>query len=333
MRIATFNVENLSDTNAEAFARRLPVMRPALRRLKADVICFQEVHGQGPGGDAPYTLRALETLLEETPYATYSLTHTTPVGQTDAYAERNLVTAVRPDWSVDDIQQIRDRSSPMPQYRPITANPPQAEASSITWERPLLYTRLEPGNGLPTLHVLNAHFKSKIPSNIAGQKIDRYTWRTAAAWAEGFFISSMKRVGAALGARIFIGQLFDADPDAHILLCGDLNAESHEVPVLAILGQVQDTNNPDLAGRIMMPAETSVPEPSRFTLYHHGRGVMLDHLLISRPLLACYQGTEIHNEMLHDESVAFATDDKFPESDHAPVVASFDLSVETGLIA
>jgi exonuclease III len=52
---------------------------------------------------------------------------------------------------------------------------------------------------------------------------------------------------------------------------------------------------------------------------------MLDHLLASRGLFTFYQGTEIHNELLHDESVAFAIDTKFPESDHAPVVAAFDL--------
>ncbi|MEM9748885.1 MAG: endonuclease, partial [Actinomycetota bacterium] len=33
---------------------------------------------------------------------------------------------------------------------------------------------------------------------------------------------------------------------------------------------------------------------------------------------------EIHNEILHDESLAFAGDAKFPESDHAPVVAEFE---------
>jgi exonuclease III len=68
-----------------------------------------------------------------------------------------------------------------------------------------------------------------------------------------------------------------------------------------------------------------VPETSRYSLYHHGKGQMLDHLLASRGLLTFYRGTEIHNELLHDESLAFATDTKFPESDHAPVVAAFDL--------
>ena len=52
---------------------------------------------------------------------------------------------------------------------------------------------------------------------------------------------------------------------------------------------------------------------------------MLDHMLVTRNLLAHYRGSEIHNELLHDESAAFAVDRKYPESDHAPVVATFDL--------
>jgi exonuclease III len=52
---------------------------------------------------------------------------------------------------------------------------------------------------------------------------------------------------------------------------------------------------------------------------------MLDHILVSRSLLSAFQHAEIHNEVLHDKSQAFATADKFPESDHAPVVAEFML--------
>jgi hypothetical protein len=52
---------------------------------------------------------------------------------------------------------------------------------------------------------------------------------------------------------------------------------------------------------------------------------MIDRLLASRSLLAHYRGSEIYNELLHDEPVAFGTDVKFPESDHAPVIAKFAL--------
>ena len=52
---------------------------------------------------------------------------------------------------------------------------------------------------------------------------------------------------------------------------------------------------------------------------------MIDHLLASRTLLAHYIGSEIHNELIHDESVRFLSEQEFPESDHAPLVAEFAL--------
>jgi exonuclease III len=52
---------------------------------------------------------------------------------------------------------------------------------------------------------------------------------------------------------------------------------------------------------------------------------MLDHIIVSRLILRYFRGAEIHNEALPDESGAFRQDTKFPESDHAPVVAEFDL--------
>ena len=56
---------------------------------------------------------------------------------------------------------------------------------------------LELPGGAP-LHVLNAHFKSRLPTAIEGQKVDRFKWKTASGWAESSFLSSMKRVGQAL---------------------------------------------------------------------------------------------------------------------------------------
>ena len=76
---------------------------------------------------------------------------------------------------------------------------------------------------------------------------------------------------------------------------------------------------------MLVPCERTVPDPTRFSLYHLGRGAMLDHVLVSRPLLQHYRGTEIHNKLLHDESAAFAGDETHSESDHTPVVATFEL--------
>jgi hypothetical protein len=135
----------------------------------------------------------------------------------------------------------------------------------------------------------------------------------------------MKRMGQALQARKIIDDLFDLFPEALLAVCGDFNAESGDVPMIAICGDVEDNQNPLLSSRALVSCERTVPESSRYSLYHHGKGVMLDHVLASRHLLASYRETEIHNELLHDESVLGASDKLYPESDHAPVIAEFEL--------
>ena len=332
MRIATFNIENLDDKELSedekkwnpTFDERLKVLRPSLNRLRADVICFQEVHGQDVANQ-PRQLRALKTLLDGTRYSAHKLATTTLKGKPDVEAKRNLVTAIPPNWSFLETREVKHEFTPPPLYKAVTASG-DPDAKKITWERPLLYTHVEAPSGTK-FHILNAHFKSKNPTNIPGQNPISYKWKSAAGWAEGFFISSMKRVGAALEARVFLDTIFANEPDAKIVLCGDLNAETGEVPLAALFGRVEDTGNSDLLNGVMYAAESSVPEEARFTLYHQGKKNMLDHLLISRSMIGHYKGTEIQNEMLSDESVKYASDKKFPGSDHAAVVAEFSDSI------
>ena len=328
MRIATFNLENFDDEAGQepSLNTRIDIMRPQLQRIAADVLCLQEVHSQ----DSPQgrTLAALDTLLTGTRYEDYQRLTTTTTGG-DLYQERNLVTVSRFPLVEHPRTIIRDSSGPRPAYRVATADPPDQTADPLEWERPILYAQADLGGGR-TLHVLNLHLKSKIATTITGQKKDNFTWKTPSAWAEGSFISSMKRVGQALQVRLEIDRLFDqagqtGDPTPLIAICGDFNAKSDEVPLQAICGQVEDTGNPAHGPRVMVACENQVAESARYSLFHLGQGEMIDHVLASRALLATLDHTEIHNEYLPDESGAFRTDVKFPESDHAPVVAQFTL--------
>jgi endonuclease/exonuclease/phosphatase family metal-dependent hydrolase len=320
-RVATFNVENLDETalgERPSLAERVALMKPQIVRLRADVACFQEVHGQERPGQ-PRALLALGELLAGTDLDGANIVSTKP--QNDAvYNERNIVVVTH--LPVLGVDQLANQLVDKPSYRRLTAVPPDAAAIEIGVERPILHVRLDHDGRV--LHVINVHLKSKIPTDIPGQQIDNYTWRSADAWAEGTFISSMKRMSPPLEDRRLVDQIIDADPDARIIVAGDFNATPDEIPVLAMRGDVEDTGNADLVGRILVPIEHTVPASSRYTLYHQGRGQMLDHMLVTRNLLAFYRGSEIHNEVLHDESAAFAVDRKYPESDHAPVVATFD---------
>lgn len=279
-----------------------------------------EVHGQGDA--ASRSLSALDELLAGTPYAGYERAHTQVEGSGRPYQGRNLVVLSR--FPISSREQYLNDRAPAPLYRPVTADPREDEAEPVRWERPILRVGIDLPDGRP-LHLLNLHLKSKIPADVAGQKEDLYTWKSASGWAEGFFLSSVKRVGQALEARILVDEVFDAEEDALVCVLGDMNADLEEVPVLAIRGDVESTGNGRLANRVLVPTENSVPESARYTLFHRGRKEMIDHLLVSRSLLRYHRATEIHNELLHDESVAFATDELYPESDHAPVLAHFEI--------
>ncbi len=319
MRIATFNLENLDEQSSNpTLGDRIAIMKPQLKRIQADILCLQEVNSQeDSNGIRSFT--ALDSLLSGTIYQAYDRISTTTTSD-EPYAERNLLILSRLPFISHEM--IRDASGPQPSYRIVTADPPETAAKDIRWERPLLYAKIN-WEGT-TLHVINVHMKSKLPTAIPGRKIDNFTWSTVSSWAEGSFISAMKRLGQSLQARLLIDDLFDSEgSDASILICGDFNADVSEVPLKAIIGPVEETGNPDHSFRIMIPCENNIPESSRYSLFHLGKGVMLDHILASRNMIKYFTGSEIHNEALPDESGAFRTDRKFPESDHAPVVAEF----------
>jgi len=167
-----------------------------------------------------------------------------------------------------------------------------------------------------------------LPSKIEGQQDPQHTykWFSHVGWAEGYFLSDIKRVGQALETRVLIDKIFGENGDnALIVVGGDYNADIGSVPFKTVVGSVDDTNNPDLRSGVLIPCEMNVPSSQRFSLYHRGVGNMIDHIAVSQAFYPYWEQTSIFNELLPDKSIAFATDIKFPESDHAPVVAHFQV--------
>ena len=320
MRLATFNLENL-DSGPDVvpdIATRARLMRPQLQRLRADVLCLQEVHAQGASGAR--ALDALDTLLEGTAYADFERAVTRTEAADEPYAERNLVVCSR--FPIAATAQLRGDLVRAPLYARVTAEPPDEQARPIRWERPILHVTLTLPDGR-ALEVIDLHLKSKRPVDIPGAKIDPYTWRSSSSRAEGTFLSAMQRFAQAVEARMLVDMIFDADADALVAVAGDLNADVDDVEVRALRGDVEETGNPALADRVLVPVARNVAVSRRFSLVYQGVGELLDQILVSRALLAAHDEVEIHNELLHDESIAFATDVLYPESDHAPVIADF----------
>ncbi|MFO1128880.1 MAG: endonuclease/exonuclease/phosphatase family protein [Rhodospirillales bacterium] len=342
VRLASFNVETFGTAPPRAegarpteLDERIALLRPQLIRLDADILCLQEVDGQRTGGARKRHLVALDRLLAETPYAGFHRLATVSRSSGQVRDKHNLVILSR--WPIARGEQILHDLVEPPSWRAPALRPREGaapvgnqadgggtgEAEPMTWDRPLLAAEIAmPGHRRP-LHVLNLHLKAPRAAWLVGGKDDASTWRTMAGWAQGFFLAAVKRAGQALEARLLVDRVFDADAEALIAVTGDFNADLQQVPVRTIRGDEEDAGNPRLAMRTLVPLERSLAVSRRFSVVHHGRPQMLDHILVSRPLLARYRGFEVHNEALGDELVTAVAVRGSPESFHAPIVAEF----------
>jgi endonuclease/exonuclease/phosphatase family metal-dependent hydrolase len=257
LRIATFNLENLGDAVGDEYelALRIDALRPQLLRLDTDILCLQEVNAQEEAGHRR-SLRALEALLRETPYAVYHRAATTSASGGKPRDVQNLVILSRRPFteSREYLNDLVDR----PEYRVATGDPAAKAALQLSWDRPILHAAVELADGTP-LHIVNLHLRAPLPAFIPGQKLEAFVWKSVEGWAEGTFIAEIKRTGQALEARFLIDRLFDADPRASIVVLGDFNADGREAPLKILRGEVDETGNAALAGRVLTPIELSLP--------------------------------------------------------------------------
>lgn len=317
MRIATFNVENLD----EPLGPRAHVLRPALARLSADVLCLQEVNGQHIRGEPERRFLALDALTAGTPYAAFHRAHTTSPGKSGPADVHNLVTLSR--FPITATRQILHDYVPPPEVRLLTADPPRTAPEPIRFDRAALMTEIAV-DGF-SLVLINVHLRAPLAAAIPGGKTAPFTWRDVGTWAEGFYLSGLKRTAQALELRLLVDELFDADPGRAILVTGDFNAEDRGTPLKIIAGAPEDTGNGALAFRSLVPLERAVPSDRRFSVLHHGRPQLLDHMLASHTLVGAFRGIEIHNEALGDEAMAYERGVEPGGSYHAPIVATFDV--------
>jgi endonuclease/exonuclease/phosphatase family metal-dependent hydrolase len=328
MRLATFNLESL-DLGPRAggkarvdFAVRAAVLRPALERLAADVLCLQEVNGQHVAGKEERQLVALDRLLEGTRYASYERAVASGAGGHKVADVHNLVTLSR--FPIRAMHDICHELVAPPLHTSITAEPGSGEKVAVRFDRPMLVTELE----LPddkTLMVVNVHLRAPLASPIPGQKTGPFAWRTVAGWAEGFFLSALKREAQALELRLAIEQMLDRDANALIAVAGDFNAEDYGPTLRLAVASEEDLGAGELAARSLIVLDRALPADRRWSVLHHGREQMLDHILASRALYGHFRAIEVHNEGLGDEALGYGKAVHSAASYHAPVVAEFDL--------
>ncbi len=318
LRLATFNLENLdASRRGVPLEQRIAVLRPQLRALDADVLCLQEVsaHARHDGRRA---LDALDRLLADTPYAGFAraTTHAAGGGPADVH---NLVVLSR--WPIVATQQHLHDLVPPPTVHLRTTPTPQDVA--VRWDRPLLEVHVDLPGPRP-LVVWNAHLRAPLAAAIEGQKA-AHQWLSSAAWAEGYLLATIKRVGQALELRHHVDRRLDADPDAWIVVAGDLNAGVDSAAYRLLRADVEDTGAPALAGRALIALEERVAADRRYTVRLRGRPLLLDHLLASPALARHLIDAAIDNADLEDEHDLEVAGRAPVGSLHAPLVAELEL--------
>ena len=176
------------------------------------------------------------------------------------------------------------------------------------------------------LTVINLHLRAPLASAIAGQKQSPLSWKSTSGWAEGFFLSSLKRSAQALEIRLAVDHILDADSDSLIAICGDFKSEDYETPLKILQAAEDDTVNSRLATRSLVIADRALPHDRRFSVLHRGRMLMLDHILVTRSLAAHLTGVFAENETLRDETAGAGGIDSQLGSYHAPLVAELSIS-------
>ncbi|MCR6632633.1 MAG: endonuclease/exonuclease/phosphatase family protein [Magnetospirillum sp.] len=222
LRIATFNMESLDEHQREGdFADRVAVFRPQLQRLRADVVCLQEINAHGSTRKGPRRLGALDRVVAGTELEHFHRVVSMNRGGVRPADRHNMVILSR--YPVRRTRQLWHDLVEAPCYRPATAQPRPEEPAAVEWDRPLLHAELElPGGHL--LHVVNLHLRAPRAAWLPGQKAGQGCWQSVPGWAEGFFLAAVKQAGQALEARLLVDAILDDQPDALICVCGDFNA-------------------------------------------------------------------------------------------------------------
>ncbi len=306
-RIATFNLENLDWTaaNDAQFERRIAVLRPLLLELRADVMCLQEIAGRKREPHGPRRLLALDRLIEDTPYSAYFRASSVRPGGDVPADVHNLAILSR--WPIRTTRQIYHDLVAKWRWSVLGEDKNEANAIEIAFDRPLLHAAIDlPASG--SLHLINLHLRAPRPVSLPGGSA------SSRKRVEGLFLAAQKRERQALEARLAVEDIFDADEDAAIALCGDLNVDEHDAASTILEANFNG------GARSLEALETRVPLARRFSVLHAGEPRLIDHILASVSLARRCASVEILNEGLQDEAFA---QDPIEGSLHAPVVTTF----------
>lgn len=142
------------------------------------------------------------------------------------------------------------------------------------------------------LHLLAVHYKSKRDST--GDP-------NSARW----------RLAEAIETRKVVDELFvDAGPNAWVAVVGDFNDTPESSPLVAVQGDATSPSH-------LLDVHRNLPASERITYLREPYRSTIDYILVSRAMAA---------RLVAGSARVLGEDESLAGSDHAPVLASFDIS-------
>lgn len=307
-KLATFNVQNLGrldNPDPPVYAAKMEYLVDVLRRIDADVVVVNEVREPESFDELAdrlvgYTFRALGDAPPKYRAIQAGFLSRLPVRQ-------------RGQWS---------------EFPAVLPENPGASAS-LPFRRPMPWLVLGLPNG-ETLFAVAVHLKSRradteeLPETLGLRQ----------AWVLGRAVSAAKRVMEAAGLRILLDDAIESNAADHYAVLGDFNDGPDSATVTTVMARdEEDLGTLEfMERRRLFPVTERIPAGRRFSYLRHGRGQMIDHILVSQRLSMGIVSAGIENQLIEGD---FPGQNErgtgYPRSDHAPVWVTFELPSEKTL--
>jgi endonuclease/exonuclease/phosphatase family metal-dependent hydrolase len=299
LRLATFNLKDFFHARNEGESgvveAKLANVATSLDRARADVVALQEVGSV--------------ELLARLVGAVRKLGYGEPVvGSEDRRGIRNVILSRLPvQWSqvhtaagLDFPRFVEGDPDPFPRRIPL--------------RRGVVHVRIDAGN-LGEVDVMTAHFKSGLPARLKTTEGKELPDTTLHAEGSSYVRSLVQRAAEALFVRHLVDGIIARSPDHAICLMGDLNDTLDSLPVRLVRGV-------DVSSKYhLRSAAEPLDAERRFSCFHGGAPILIDHILLSERLFGGLRSCEIHNEALRYHGPHVDDPPLTPDSDHALTVA------------
>lgn len=323
LRVATFNLLNLAlpqhpyyeqlGYSREDYERKISWIASMLDRMRADVVCFQEV----------FHAKALEDVISRSSYLRGSHVD---APMCDGVLPKVGLASRLPLYSIESITDFPEEA--------LVAFEGQEAPPFKTFSRPVLKVQLALPSG-ELLHLYGVHLKSRRPYLTEAEEPRSYDPMVRAI---GQSRSTLLRAAEATALRAML--LADIKAGRHVIVLGDFNDSDRSVtteilvgghPPLGMFSKLVDSDNDRYLYHVLDIQSRRAQRHTLFTHVFGGVHEIVDHILVSRTLLpwaneSITQGlfARVLNDHLATGRLHGKNQPRW-QSDHGPVVLTLEI--------